>query len=298
MLDLSSSGQNASVSGTGESADLFRLTVRTTNKLLRPKAGQYFFLWTPVSIKPWENHPFTLASWEKSSDGTTLHFLIRAGKGATRNIQKKLQKSPNGLVNMRILLEGPYGESHSLQGFNQVLLVAGGSGITAVLPYLFTICADPSNTTRVTLIWCVKRSAFADDVLRHELSAYLRGKDSNVAIVLYITEEDAAPSNYIMASEQSSTEAITPGLESPMKEKSLESAPSGILATRQGRPAMRDVLRGGLDRLDHGERLAVISCGAQGMMDDMRAAVVASYGYGQGQISGDRLKYFEEHFYW
>jgi NAD(P)H-flavin reductase len=43
-----------------------------------------------------------------------------------------------------------------------------------------------------------------------------------------------------------------------------------------------------------GGRVAVLACGPDGMMDDMRAAVAAAY----DRVGGDQLEYFEEAFSW
>jgi NAD(P)H-flavin reductase len=58
------------------------------------------------------------------------------------------------------------------------------------------------------------------------------------------------------------------------------------------------VLDDALADLGKDERLAVLGCGPGAMMDDLRREVAASYGGWMGQITGDRLEYFEESFTW
>lgn len=47
-----------------EEADFIRLEVVAKTRVLRPGPGQHYFLYQPLKWKGWENHPFTLASWD------------------------------------------------------------------------------------------------------------------------------------------------------------------------------------------------------------------------------------------
>ena len=48
------------------------------------------------------------------------------------------------------------------------------------------------------------------------------------------------------------------------------------------------------DNLVGGDRMAILTGGPGGMMDDLRAAVVAAY----RKMQGDRLTYYEDSFGW
>jgi ferric-chelate reductase len=46
-----------------KAADLIRLEVMPGSSSLRPRPGQYYFLYQPFRLTGWESHPFTLGSW-------------------------------------------------------------------------------------------------------------------------------------------------------------------------------------------------------------------------------------------
>jgi ferric-chelate reductase len=46
-----------------KAADLIRLEVVPGSSSLRPRPGQYYFLYQPFRLTGWESHPFTLGSW-------------------------------------------------------------------------------------------------------------------------------------------------------------------------------------------------------------------------------------------
>lgn len=149
------------------------------------KAYVYFPSLNP--LRPWENHPFSpvpfaslqlssptaldhelagdngqkLADPEKvppstslvafkqengSSNAVGVSFFIRKAKGMTRLLQSQ--------ENLFTLLEGPYPNTHSSSILNcdRVLLIAGGIGITGVLPWV-------KAHHNVRLAWTVKESA-------------------------------------------------------------------------------------------------------------------------------------------
>ncbi|WWD21807.1 hypothetical protein CI109_106295 [Kwoniella shandongensis] len=297
---------------------LIRLTT-TTAIPITPKPGHYYYLYTPRSITPWENHPFTLASWEKGANGgTDLHFLIAPHKGATRKLQKRIAQAESG-VTMRILLEGPYGHTDALEPFDHVLLVAGGSGVTAILPYLFTIRQNNSHNSRirhVTVVWVVKQANYAADVLARELAPTAKLAGLDVQINVYISREvgakpqdvvNALPehveSEHIVNILPASAPAGNGSPQSDHEEKfsdndSKSSSDEVSAALIPGRPEMAEVLRRAVRRLVGAERLAVVACGPGGMCDGLRSAIIATYGSGEGQVSGSTIEYFEESFTW
>ncbi|WVQ99803.1 hypothetical protein IAU59_006945 [Kwoniella sp. CBS 9459] len=201
------SGKNTLAVMSDEKSGLIRLSISTSIRIT-PHPGDYYFLYTPLSLKPWENHPFTLASWEQdpsAKNGTILHFLVAPQTGATKRWRKKVLKRKSRTDNVRILLEGPYGHTNPVEQYDRVLMVAGGSGITAMLPYIYKLCHHDENerfdniTTRfVTLVWIVKDTKYAADVLHHELREYISQVSERTQsgivfnVEMYVTREDNA----------------------------------------------------------------------------------------------------------
>lgn len=355
---LTSGGQNAKATITyTTSSGLIRLSIRPSAKT-KPRPGQYYYIYTPWSITPWENHPFTLASWSKDGEnndngngkGTVrLNFLVGPAGGATRRLRHRIEKeakiapttittitpiaatnhaidtNPEALkvtkqIDMRIWLEGPYGSTHNLTTFDHVLLIAGGSGVTAILPYVHTL--QTKSHVQVSVIWAVTHDDYAKDVLGDELAGvevqmYVtrdgsagveveKARGGTVAVAL--DEGHASTSASTSTSTPSSPDATSESEEIKLSDsESLNNSRTGEM--EKGRMAMTDapgvtvyhhrpdissIIAKQVSSLIGGERMAVLTCGPGGMMDDARAAVVAGYDV----VPSNQLAYYEESFGW
>ncbi|ODN73140.1 hypothetical protein L202_07706 [Cryptococcus amylolentus CBS 6039] len=314
-------GNNATMVATGGENGLIRLSVTTSLKHT-PTPGMHYYLYTPLSITPWENHPFTLASWHEENGATVLNFLIGTQKGATGKMRRMVRKAENGVANLRVLVEGPYGHTAFVRRFDHALFVVGGSGITAALPYLHDLKQRTSSngrcvTREATVVWIIKNNEYAADVLANELAAVRDVEGLDVNVQIYITASSGVTTPLV---EQAQIQAIpystddSSPVTSPTAEKTLASAEkslnssssstslapklSGKEGVRTGRPQMRDVLSSSLSKLVGSETLCVLACGPGGMMDDLRAAVVDAYGTEEGKVGPEQLSYFEESFSW
>ncbi|KDN52892.1 ferric reductase like transmembrane component [Tilletiaria anomala UBC 951] len=187
------------------------------------KVGQHFYLtFTEGSI--WQSHPFTPISYPILSKGTTRHsYIFRAKQGETHKIANKLgaaagtaagnipesnasidSESKNAKKLMTtttaVILTGPYGQSivddllpAYMQGSNtNILCVAGGTGITFVLPVLWHLAhLDAFQGPRpcsisVALVWAIRRK---QDVLwvEEELDALRAIAGKCISIEVYVT---------------------------------------------------------------------------------------------------------------
>ncbi len=103
-------------------------------------AGQHVLL-SCHTITPLQSHPFTIASIP--SDGR-MEFLVKSKSGGTKRYLQHAEKV--GLptteipVHFRhhsaVTIEGPYGRIRPLKQFDSVMLIAGSSGGTFILPLL------------------------------------------------------------------------------------------------------------------------------------------------------------------
>lgn len=287
---------NAEATITGGENGLIRLTVTTPFKV-RPSPGQHYFLYNPSSLTPWENHPFTLASWEEEGPSTELHFLIAVKTGATKRLSRRIVASPTKL---RVLVEGPYGQSQPVERFEHVLFLAGGSGITATLPYLHRLSSS-RFTKSISLVWSVKNNAYTTDVLHTELAG--NGAD----IRIHVTEEEQ-PAKCILPSIDQAAFEENKAEAGEAEKRSWGSVSSGYSETSTavgssvsvivGRPDVGLLIQEHMGRLIGGEKLAVVACGPGAMMDDIRGEVVKVYGKEVGQVQGSQVEYFEELYAW
>ncbi|KIW71963.1 hypothetical protein PV04_00189 [Phialophora macrospora] len=192
------------------------------------------------TTRPWRS-PEPSAAYN-SSGGSGITFLIRPKKGMTARLRNRLVASSVFSTTVHVLLEGPYG-SHPLlfnpSTFSSIILIAGGSGITATLAYLHSIMEDSQRasagpqatgavaTKRVNLVWIAREEELVRDVLRHELQAVLRAMNGpratdrlRIELHLFATEKSPtktqnlssaspSPSPSPSASEKSSTLSLS-----------------------------------------------------------------------------------------
>ncbi|KAI1197666.1 ferric reductase like transmembrane component-domain-containing protein [Nemania serpens] len=158
------------------------------------KIGQHFYLcFAESSI--WQSHPFTPLNLPDTRDGSVTHsYIMRAKKGETRKIAElasnKLADSPEATT--PVILTGPYGESitETLMPEDNVLCVAGGTGIAYVLPVLLGLIQKPAARDRkIQLIWAIRRRADLCWV-EQELDAINNaGVSHGIEVHIYATRE-------------------------------------------------------------------------------------------------------------
>jgi predicted ferric reductase len=121
--------------------------------------GQFAFLKILGEI-PGEPHPFTIASAPTHSHA--LQFMIKNNGDWTRELSSVK-------VGDRVKVDGPYGLFNYLSRgrVDEMILIAGGIGITPMLSMLRYMAGTPS-TPGITLIWSISHSTemFLEEELR------------------------------------------------------------------------------------------------------------------------------------
>ncbi|KAI4736551.1 hypothetical protein E4T50_12936 [Aureobasidium sp. EXF-12298] len=160
--------------------------------------GQHFYLCFPES-SIWQSHPFTPLSLPIHDDvtcGVQQSYIFRAKGGETKKVAqlaaKKLQQAGGVTPLTSVILTGPYGEemtTHLTQDVN-ILCVAGGTGITYVLPVLLGLAYRPRSVKRkVSLVWAIRQKA---DVawVQPELDRLRQlAKSIDLTIRIFVTRE-------------------------------------------------------------------------------------------------------------
>ncbi|CRK48137.1 hypothetical protein BN1723_001394 [Verticillium longisporum] len=253
--------------------------------------GQHFYLcFTESSI--FQSHPFTPLNAAVTVNGRTKHsYVFRAKGGETKKIAqiaaKKLaaaatastttSEDKDGVITAAsapttpVVLTGPYGDPimRNITPEANILCVAGGTGITYVLPALLSLTANPASPRKLELIWVVRHAKDVDWV-KPELAA-LEALDVTVRI---FATRDAASSS---SDADRSSEA----------EADEEKRAAGAVAVQKmrARGAAASVRSGGIGHPDLAllvrefvqatvaARTVVFASGPGGLMTDARAAV-------------------------
>ncbi|KIM23350.1 hypothetical protein M408DRAFT_77606 [Serendipita vermifera MAFF 305830] len=136
-----------------------RVTIPTNMKW---SPGMHIFV-RFLHIRPFESHPFTIASLPTSKEGeqNEIVFVIRPETGFTRVLADVAVNTASDRK-FPIILDGPYGEKghNTLRAYNHVLLLAGGTGITFIAPLFADLVRAMQQKdgpcTKIDLVWAVK----------------------------------------------------------------------------------------------------------------------------------------------
>ncbi|KAI1652424.1 ferric reductase like transmembrane component-domain-containing protein [Daldinia decipiens] len=252
------------------------------------KVGQHFYLCF-IECSLWQSHPFTPLNLPKARDGLVSHsYILRAKKGETKKVAelaaRKLAASPSATT--PLILSGTYGESivDELTPDVNVLCVAGGTGITYVLPVVLGIIDQPEMQDRkVQLVWAVRKK---DDTrwVEKELDTIRKAaKARKIEVHIYVTREASSRSpsinddifekDDIAVKESGSASSVVSSV------KSVQSA-SSLNVERIGgegfdrHPDLNKLVRGFVDNTVRGST-AVYASGPGGMISDLRSIVAS-----------------------
>ncbi|KAL4982288.1 ferric reductase like transmembrane component-domain-containing protein [Aspergillus falconensis] len=169
-----------------EDSDLIRVEL-TPSAALTPRPGQHYYLYQPLTLKGWENHPFTLGAYvlpQSDEEHCKLIFYIRPYDGWTRRVRDQCRNTQAGMQS-RLLVEGPYGHTAPLHTFDTVLMVVGGTGIAAAVPYiidhLLRITEGRTRTLRIKLVWSARTKEMYSRVFCDELANLLHHETISTA---------------------------------------------------------------------------------------------------------------------
>ncbi|KXJ92596.1 ferric reductase transmembrane component 5 [Microdochium bolleyi] len=162
------------------------------------KIGQHFYLCFPQG-SIWQSHPFTPLSLPSVLNGNATHsYIFRAKKGETKKIAELAAKKVAEFQTQAttpVILQGPYGESiaDNLTPEVNILCVAGGTGITYVLPTLLGIVEQaPVPDRKIDLVWAVRRRADVRWVQQEINILHAAAKTHGIRMHIFVTREQSS----------------------------------------------------------------------------------------------------------
>ncbi|KAI0266559.1 ferric reductase NAD binding domain-containing protein [Gloeopeniophorella convolvens] len=263
-------------------------------RFARPKhlhwlPGQNAYLTMPgVSHIPFESHPFTIANADLSgilttsaeeldekvvekgeddspaSHGKDLVFVVQAREGFTKRLGDMARTGGS----LKVFIDGPYGAPPRLFGYDTVVFVAGGSGITFTSPLFVDLihCArlDPSICRRIVFVWAIREAEQAKIVYNDLMDTLTQRVPSlQISVHIHITGNGSAPSSEA-ASVSSDEEDITRDKIARLPHTSLS----------EGRPDVRQLIEDAAS-LAHGD-MAVNVCGPADLSASVRKVLRSS----------------------
>jgi predicted ferric reductase len=185
--------------------------------------SQHCFLRFP-RISPLDNHPFTMITSsttpqsrtpindskndleiQETTEKTipaTLSFLVRTHSGFTRRLEQFC--SMEGEHRLSAWIDGPYGGvSRPVEKlYDTLILVAGGSGVSACLSWLLDITSRHQDESRASLrvnrivfIWIMRDTqhfAWGEQFLKKALSTPGISSDINIDLKFFVTREESS----------------------------------------------------------------------------------------------------------
>ncbi|KZF21331.1 hypothetical protein L228DRAFT_170648 [Xylona heveae TC161] len=217
------------------------------------------------------------------NDRLKLTFLIRPCDGVTKHLRKTISKTPNKLKNFRVLVEGPYGQAEHLNGYERVLYVAGGSGITAITSSMLSL-ANRAETKGIKcpvpkylhIVWAARQSGLLREVFEtqlYPLMCRLAAADAGVTITveLFHTQGNA---------------------ETPVPVANVNEHPAMTVRQVVGeQPNIPEIVRE--DATDARDNMAIFICGPGRIADVTRSAACEAQ-----MLTAARVDFFEEAFAW
>lgn len=243
--------------------------------------GQHYYLcFTKLGF--WQSHPFTPLNLPVLLNGTVKHsYLLRAKGGET----KKLANLAVDSKSTPVILTGAYGESITthLTPTTNVMCIAGGTGITYVLPVLLDLARQcPCPDRKVELIWAIRHTANTEWISA-ELDLLQKARKAlNMEIHIFATRDASS-----QAPSETSVEncnLTVPKVEEKLKIETEDSCcgcdkPSSVerlggLDDLSRHPDLPALVNSFLEQTVHGPT-SVFASGPGGMISDLRDIVAS-----------------------
>ncbi|ODV92623.1 hypothetical protein CANCADRAFT_30728 [Tortispora caseinolytica NRRL Y-17796] len=225
-----------------------KVTLRS-NRPLNLKPGSYVFLHVPRAGL-FQSHPFSVC---EAKPNNTFTLVIKPMKGMTNRLEQYVRRRGELFQDLRVWIDGTYGHTAPVEDYDNVLVIAGGVGVTGLYGYLETLKLFTSPTgelvqssqrrKNVQFIWAVhshKNITWAniEPLLNHgiEVQIYVTNvaENSNINEKQALARATGIPEDIIHYSGR-------PDLDSTIS--SWVQAPGSAAILTCGPPAMNDACR-------------------------------------------------------
>lgn len=262
-----------------------------------PGGHAFIHFLTPTCF--WQSHPFTYTI--AVDDPNKIVLYIKVKEGVTQHMYKYLLQHPGKSTNIRVAIEGSYGESTAASRYDTAVFVAGGNGIPGIYAEVFDLAVRTNDLKQsLKLIWVIReyKSLFW---FYEELLAL---KGINIETTIYITKPESHIciqefNNRLLNTDMDISNDMGQGNDTVLgnmsnKEhkqcdivKKIKTELSHIKVI-DGRPMMGLMVAQNIQEAK--KSAAFITCGHPNMVDDIRASVVKNIDNEEHK----RVDYFEQ----
>lgn len=238
----------------------------------------------------WQSHPFTIVDSDTSKN--TITFYLKVKGGLTHGLYQYLAKQPDNKANIKVSVEGPYGNRIPVHHYDTAVFVAGGNGI----PGLYSEATDlvrRGGKQHVKFYWVIRHYKsiewFYDELLRL--------KDA-VQPVIYVTQPHVPLEKAIGGP---ATGTIGGGEVDADDEKKTELTDSdddisgdhlaalksklSFVEFREGRPLVGELITGEIAEAEGS--IAFVTCAHADLVDEARATI-------KNNLGAKRVELFEQ----
>lgn len=119
----------------------------------KPEGGGHCFVHFLRLSCFWQSHPFTYTIVEGN-----IIFYAKVKTGVTQDLATYLENNPDKTANIRVAVEGSYGEATPAHKHDKSVFLAGGNGIPGILAEAFDVIDkhDRFGKRKVHIIWVVR----------------------------------------------------------------------------------------------------------------------------------------------
>jgi NAD(P)H-flavin reductase len=181
-----------------------------------------------------------------------LTFLVRPRNGITKKLMKIAQAENAQSLPLKTLIDGPYGgiDVEVYRSYENVILVAGGTGISAILPLLVSLSGkvgtEGSVLEYLKLVWVVKNKHTISWVQGKLKEAFKAAPEGFMIIDYYVTSENG--SNDVASSGNNDVEAVAQGIITEEETMRIYNKNHGFEPRNFGRPIFSEVIPSSLKR--------------------------------------------------
>lgn len=220
------------------------------------RPGQHCWVRVP-HLSLLQNHPFTIANLPKvhtpgvkvDSETQNMIFYVRAHHGLTLDLLKSVTNhddAENRSRSISVHIDGPYGglieDVPAL--YESLIFVAGGSGISACLPWIQyaarRITEGTSVTKSIRLVWMVR---YANQIqwIIEELEPLISAHPDLIQVDFFVTDSSTAAVSSI-ESDKNSDNGVIGSKPSKPNEKSTTTVSPKLGQVHNQRPYLPTVL--------------------------------------------------------